>query len=125
MKRLILCASFLIVILTFSTLMMSYLKKQNNIMTSKIDTAISLWDQGKNDEAISAAKDTQKFWEKYYVLISFVISQDKLQPINESVSKLIPYLTLKNDEFYIECESIKAELELLYANESLTLRNII
>ncbi len=125
MKRLILCASIIVVLVGSSALMLKNIKESNIILTEKINNAIDLQEKSKTDEALKTVDEIQTLWDKYYTTMSFIITSDKMTSISSSVSKLRPLLLLDNDEFYSECESIKFSIKLIYDSEFPHLHSII
>ena len=125
MKRVILCASIIVVLVGSSALMLKNIKESNIILTEKINNAIDLQEKSKTDEALKTVDEIQTLWDKYYTTMSFIITSDKMTSISSSVSKLRPLLLLDNDEFYSECESIKFSIKLIYDSEFPHLHSII
>lgn len=125
MKRVILCASIIVVLVGSSALMLKNIKESNVILTEKINKAIDFQKESKTDEALKVVEEIQTLWDKYYTTMSFIITSDKMTSISSSVSKLRPLLLLDNDEFYSECESIKFSIKLIYDSEFPHLHSII
>ncbi len=125
MKRVILCASIIVVLVGSSALMLKNIKESNVILTEKINKAIDFQKESKTDEALKVVEEIQTLWDKYYTTMSFIITSDKMTSISSSVSKLRPLLLLENDEFYSECESIKFSIKLIYDSEFPHLHSII
>lgn len=125
MKRVILCASIIVVLIGSSALMLKNIKESNVILTEKINKAIDFQKESKTDEALKAVNEIQTLWDKYYTTMSFIITSDQMTTISSSVSKLRPLLLLDNDEFYSECESIKFSIKLIYDSEFPHLHSII
>ena len=107
MKRLILCSSILIIIIISSIAMLFTIKKNNIELTQKINQAMILWEDNKTDEAIIAVDEISEYWEHYYILMSFIITSDKMQSI------------------IYKSESIKLLLKIIYENEFLRYHIII
>ena len=117
MKRVIICSVILFIIVASAITMLIAIKNHNNELTQKIDVALSLWEDKKTQESLSVVNDISEYWEHYYIMMSFVITSDKMQSISMSVAKLKPLLLQNNNEFHSECESIKLALKLIYDSE--------
>jgi len=125
LKRVLICSVILIVIIISSISMIFVLKSYNRQMTEKIDSALLSWNNNDKEETLKKVEELNTFWKKYYVGISFIVQNDKIEHINTSVAKLKPLLKCNNDEFYAECESIKYSIKILYDSELPKLHSLI
>jgi hypothetical protein len=112
-----------VVVLSVSTLFV--LKKQNETMTGYLDEAVALWEKEETDKTLQKIDELSRFWEKYYIRISFIIQNDKTESINNSIAKLKPLVACNNEEFYAECENIRLALKIMYDRQLPTLHSMI
>lgn len=117
MKRLILCAVIIAVIIAGAMMSVASIKKKNNILISKLNEAIKLADDGEKEQALDAVRDLNDYWTDYYIKISFLVESSRLDDISTSVAKLRPLLEKDSEEFFSECEVIRFGVTLVYDSE--------
>ncbi len=125
MKRVVICAAIISVIILSSIGSLFILKTQNEKIIEYVDEAILLWKKNETGEALEKIDELNRFWQKYYIRISFIVQNDKMENINTSVAKLKPLVITGNEEFYAECENIKLLLEMIYDSQFPYLHSII
>ncbi|MDE6149532.1 MAG: DUF4363 family protein [Ruminococcus sp.] len=116
MKRITLCIGIFIAIIVVSIGSLFLLHKNNKELTEKIDEIIELYNN-ESDEVSDKVNDLEKYWDDYYIRISFVAQSSTLDDISYSVAKLLPLYEQDSDEFVSECESIKYWIKRVYDSQ--------
>ena len=70
-----------------------------------------------SDDVVDKVNELEKYWEDYYIHISFVTRSTTLDDISYSVDKLRPMYEHGSDEFVPECESIKYWVKRIYDSQ--------
>ncbi len=125
MKRFIFSCCFIVIIIIFAVFELHQVKEYNDTLIKKIDTAQELLENNKTDDALKKVEDIKRFWNKYYIKMSFIVQSSKLNEISVSVSKLDSLLKSESDEFDSECEYIEFSLRLIYDSQFPSLHSIV
>lgn len=125
MKRIILCIGILLAILIQSVASLMILKHKNNELSSLIDQAAYLAQNGDKEAALEKTAEIQDYWQDYYVKVSYLIQTSKLEDIAFSVSKLTPLLEKDSEEFFSECFLINRGIQLIFSNECPKLSSVL
>ena len=125
MKRIILCIGILLAILIQSVASLMILKHKNNELSSLIDQAAYLAQNGDKEAALEKTAEIQDYWQDYYVTVSYLIQTSKLEDIAFSVSKLTPLLEKDSEEFFSECFLINRGIQLIFSNECPKLSSVL
>lgn len=125
MKRIILCIGILLAILIQSVASLMILKHKNNELSSLINQAAYLAQNGDKEAALEKTAEIQDYWQDYYVKVSYLIQTSKLEDIAFSVSKLTPLLEKDSEEFFSECFLINRGIQLIFSNECPKLSSVL
>lgn len=117
MKRLILCATILVIIITGSVLSLFLINKKNQQLIKTLDAVTEYAEDRKTDQALEKIDEFSRSWKKYYICVSFLVESSCLEDISASCSKLKALLLKDSEELYSECETIKYGITLIYNNE--------
>ena len=117
MKRLILCVTILIVIISGSVSSLFLLKSKNQKLINTLDSITECAEDEKTDQALEKIKEFSRSWKDYYICVSFLVESSRLEDISESCAKLEALLLKNSEELYSECETIKYGIKLIYNNE--------
>lgn len=117
MKRLILCATILIIIISGSVLSLLLIKNKNQELITTLDTITEYAENKKTDQALEKIKEFSQSWKNYYICVSFIVESSRLEDISASCAKLEALLLKNSEELYSECETIKYGITLIYNNE--------
>lgn len=117
MKRLILCITILIVIISGSVSSLFLIKSKNQKLINTLDSITECAEDEKTDQALEKIKEFSRSWKDYYICVSFLVESSRLEDISESCAKLEALLLKNSEELYSECETIKYGIKLIYNNE--------
>ncbi len=117
MKRLILCVTILVIIITGSVLSLFLINNKNQQLIKTIDSITEFAEDRKTDQALEKIDEFSRSWKKYYICVSFLVESSCLEDISASCSKLKALLLKDSEELYSECETIKYGITLIYNNE--------
>lgn len=117
MKRLILCVTILIVIISGSVSSLFLIKSKNQKLINTLDSITECAEDEKTDQALEKIKEFSRSWKDYYICVSFLVESSRLEDISESCAKLEALLLKNSEELYSECETIKYGIKLIYNNE--------
>lgn len=116
MKRMALCIGIFLSIISVSLISLYVLHKNNTKVITMLDNVIESYQNGSDDVGDKVDK-LEKYWEDYYIRISFVTRSNTLDEISYSVDKLRPMYEQGSDEFVPECESIKYWVKRVYDSQ--------
>lgn len=117
MKRLILCTTILVIIISGSILSLLLIKNKNQELITTLDTITEYAEDKKTDQALEKIKEFSQSWKSYYICVSFIVESSRLEDISASCAKLEALLQKNSEELYSECETIKYGITLIYNNE--------
>lgn len=117
MKRLILCITILIVIISGSILSLILIKNKNQHLINTLNMITEYAEDEKTDQALEKIKEFSRSWKDYYICVSFLVESSRLEDISASCAKLEALLMKNSEELYSECETIKYGITLIYNNE--------
>lgn len=117
MKRLILCITILLVIISGSIFSLFLIKNKNQELITALDTITEYAEDEKTDQALEKIKEFSRSWKDYYICVSFIVESSRLEDISASCAKLEALLLKSSEELYSECEAIKYGITLIYNNE--------
>lgn len=117
MKRIILCAAILVVIVIGSTLSLFLIKDKNQQLINTLDYVTEYAEDKKTDQALEKIEEFSRLWKKYYICVSFLVESSCLEDVSASCAKLKALLLKDSEELYSECETIKYGITLIYNNE--------
>ncbi len=117
MKRLILCITILIVIISGSVSSLFLIKNKNQKLINTLDSITEYAEDEKTDQALEKIKEFSRSWKDYYICVSFLVESSRLEDISASCAKLEALLLKNSEELYSECETIKYGIKLIYNNE--------
>lgn len=94
-------------------------------MSDTLRTAQQYAEQKEYEKAYESVEQFIKKWEKGNKIIATFVKHTELDTIDQSKSKLLPYLKSKDIvDFNSECEAIKAQLAHILHSEEFSLDNI-
>lgn len=117
MKRLILCITILVVIVSGSVLSLLLINNKNQHLISTLNMITEYAEDEKTDRALEKIKEFSRSWKDYYICVSFLVESSRLEDISASCAKLEALLMKNSEELYSECETIKYGITLIYNNE--------
>lgn len=117
MKRLILCITILVVIVSGSVLSLLLINNKNQHLISTLNMITEYAEDEKTDQALEKIKEFSRSWKDYYICVSFLVESSRLEDISASCAKLEALLMKNSEELYSECETIKYGITLIYNNE--------
>ena len=117
MKRLILCVTILVIIITGSVLSLFLINNKNQQLIKTIDAITEFAEDRKTDQALEKIDEFSRLWKKYYICVSFLVESSCLEDVSASCAKLKALLLKDSEELYSECETIKYGITLIYNNE--------
>lgn len=125
MKRVILCAAILCVIIIQSVVSLAILGSKNRKLDAVISEAVKLAEAGDTQGALAKTDEIVSCWDDYYVTVSYLVQTSKLEDLSYSVSKLKALLEKDSEEFFSECSLIRYGIELIYKNEFPDLHSVL
>lgn len=117
MKRLVLCITILVVIISGSILSLVLIKNKNQHLINTLNMITEYAEDEKTDQALEKIKEFSRSWKDYYICVSFLVESSRLEDISASCAKLEALLMKNSEELYSECETIKYGITLIYNNE--------
>lgn len=117
MKRFVTSVIILVLILAGSIYSLFVFDRKNDELTQQIDYIQTLYKENKTDKAEEELTRLNRFWNEYYIFMSFIVQSTKLEDISLSVSKLKYLLSEDSEEFLSECDAIKKGIKMVYDSE--------
>lgn len=124
MRRLFVCITLLILIGAASVISLYSLKSRTLYFSEKITEIYSLYTDEKYDEASEKTKKLYAEWVDFCDTASVMVDLDRLEEINSSFAKLMPYISVQSDETEAELSSLSKRINRLYDAEKPTWFNI-
>lgn len=124
MKRLVLCISLLMLIGASSVISLNSLKNRTLYFSENISQIYSLYTDEKYDEASAKTRKLYAEWIDFCDTASVMVDLDRLEEINSSFAKLMPYISVQSDETEAELSSLSKRINRLYDAEKPTWFNI-
>lgn len=115
MKRLCLCIAIVVVIIILSVSSLVVIDKSNDKLFEYIDSAEK--EYYLNGDTQKAVQEIEKYWEKYYVRISYVAATDMLNDTSATVHRLSWLFENDSDEFCSELETVRTKAKLIYDSQ--------
>ena len=101
------------------------IKKENSILEAALYELKEYCLINDMESAEEKAEHFDMLWRKYRRKMSIITKEDKLNEIEKSVSKILPYAQDDNKELLAEIESILHGIETIYNDEVPYLHNIL
>lgn len=115
MKRLYLCIAIVVVTVILSAGSLVVIDRSNDRFFYYIDNAEKAYHSDGDVE--KAVKEIEKYWERYYVRISYVAATDMLNDTSATISRLSRLLENDSDEFCSELETVRTKVKLIYESQ--------
>lgn len=125
MKRPIIAASALILILIYSISAVWLIKKENSRLENVLDAIQTCCENDDMKSAAEKAAALEQIWYDYRRIMSVAVNDTRLSELGTAVSKIRPYAEEANDELEAELESIRRQLDMIYKSEIPFIYNIL
>lgn len=125
MKRPIIAASALTLILIYSVSAIWLIKKQNSRLENVLDEIQTCCENNDMEAAAKNAEALEQIWYDYRRIMSVAVNDTRLSELGTAVSKIRPYAEEANDELEAELESIRRQLDMIYKSEIPLIYNIL
>ncbi len=99
MKRVLLCAYILVVMIVSSIVLLNRIENKGFEITKTIDNAIVLFEAGDLEKSAQQINQAIQQWHSYYSMLSLVMPNENIQQITQYVSNLSALLKDCKQEF--------------------------
>lgn len=125
MKRPIIAAAALVMIIIYSVSAVMLIKKENSRLESVLDAIQTCCDNKDMEAAAENAAVLEELWCDYRRIMSIAVNDDRLTELGTAIAKVRPYAEEANDELEAELESIRRQLDMIYKSEIPLIYNIL
>lgn len=125
MKRPIIAAAALTLILIYSISAVWLIKKENSRLENVLDVIQTCCENDDMETAAENAATLEELWYDYRRIMSVAVNDDRLSELGTAIAKIRPYAEEANDELEAELESIRRQLDMIYKSEIPLIYNIL
>ncbi|MBQ8569634.1 MAG: DUF4363 family protein [Oscillospiraceae bacterium] len=125
MKRVIISAVLLFIIISGSSVGCYIVYSRTNRIESEIIRLINIKKSGDKEKAEVLSSELEKNWEREKFILEILVSDEKLTVLDGEIAKLHPLISEDSDEAEAEAESVYRQLEYIRRTELPLWYNII
>lgn len=124
MGRVKICFGILIVIIILGISGIFIIDYRTDGVIKLIDETQSYSDSGNIEKALDSVDKLEKEWDKYHIMASMIIRNDKISMVEDSMSRLRPLIEAENDELNAEFANARSGLMWIIESEIPRFTNI-
>lgn len=124
MGRVKICFGILIAIIILGISGIFIIDYRTDGVIDLIDETQSYSDAGDIEKALDSAQRLEKEWDKYHIMASMIIRNDKISMVEDSMSRLRPLIEAENDELNAEFANARSGLMWIIESEIPRFTNI-
>lgn len=124
MGRVKICFGILIAIIILGISGIFIIDYRTNGVIDLIDETQGYSDSGDIEKALDSAQKLEKEWDKYHIMASMIIRNDKISMVEDSISRLRPLIEAENDELNAEFANARSSLMWIIESEIPRFTNI-
>ncbi len=125
MNRVIIALVLVCGILGYSFVAVFVTKNQNEKLYVLLDGIEENVEIQNAEKAYKFATKLDETWNEYEEDMAFIIRDDRLHTLSQTISKIRPYIVDSNDEISAEIQNVRSQLEFIYKSEIPFWYNII
>lgn len=123
MKRLIIAAILLALVIATYLTSLFYITDSCNTAKSMVQNSIKVYSEKETAE--KEAKDTQNYWDKKEPLLSIFVNHDRIDDIETAISLMNVYAKIpKNELFYEYADNVKVLIHQILEDTKITMHSI-